>query len=364
MSLNPSQVYLYAADPSDYQIALGAAAIAQIPWHNVMGSFFDTWNMVAKGGLLIIAVGAPANNALYYNPCGWPNPDHEGAGSTPFDLTPYPLDSVPIPNFYENAAGDLAYQTLLIASALAYYATHSSLPPGLTSYPSPISPFSVCAGSIVVGCPTTSCVNGADSATSLGSVAACLKSNGYDFVARYLGGPCFAGTPLTPSEAQDLTAAGLHIASIYSGANKTALVSCGIQDLNQGKLDGNAAATFAQRIGQSTGTAIYLGLEANQTEFSWLDYVQGWTQAVTARGYIPGVYSSLEQLNTIHEQPWALSHLLYWLGKWTQSTMLTPPPCPSTMLSYAQMWQYMGNTSLCNTAIDINSAQGTTGMWS
>ncbi|PSR26729.1 MAG: hypothetical protein C7B43_13195 [Sulfobacillus benefaciens] len=365
MALNPSQVYLYAADPPDYQIALGAAAISGIPWEQVMGNFYDAWNTVANGSYLVIAVGAPANNALYYNPCGWPNPSHEAQGSTPFDLAPSPADTLPGRNWYESAAGEFGYQTFLIAAAFAYYATHGSLPSTLSSYPSPISPLHVCDGSLVVAFPSiSSCVNGVDSATNLGPVATCLKSHGYDFVARYLGGPCFAGTPLTRSEIQQLTSAGLLVASIYSGANGTSLVNCGTQDLTQGQLDGNSAATLARAIGQPAGTAIYLGMESDQTHPSWLAYVQGWTQAVAAQGYMPGVYSSQSQLTTIHEQPWGLSHLLYWLAQWTHPGAITPAPCPSTMLSYARMWQYVGNSSMCNTAIDVNSAQGTVGMWS
>ena len=364
MALSPSEVYLYAADSFDFQIALGAAATTQIPWQNVIGNFYDAWNIVASGKFLVIAVGAPANNALYYNPCGWPNPVNEGAGATPFDLAPSPKDTIPGPNWYENAAGDLAYQTYLIAGALVYYATHGSFASGLSPYPSPISPFNVCAGSLAVDSPSVSCVNGADSAADLGSVATCLKSHGYDFVARYLGGPCFAGTPLTKTEIQQLSAAGLLIASIYSGANATTLVNCGVQDLTQGQSDGDSAVALAKAVDQPAGTSIYLNLEANQIHPSWLAYVQGWIQAVVAKGYTPGVYSSVEQLNTIHDQSWAPKNLLYWLARWTQSSLLTPAPCSAAVLSYAQMWQYVGNTSICGTGIDIDSAQGTTGMWS
>jgi len=152
MPLNPRQVILYAADPADQSIALAAAAIAGIPACQVTGNFFEAWIYTASGDYLVIAVGEPANNALYYNPCGWPNPAGDGAGFTPFDLAASPRDTLPGANWYVNAAGQTAYQSLELAAVNAYYATTGRSVPGITP-PSSISPTMLCTGSANVSCP-------------------------------------------------------------------------------------------------------------------------------------------------------------------------------------------------------------------
>lgn len=366
MALSPSNVILYVADESDYELALGAAAVAGIPEGNVIGGFYTAWNDTASGSYLVIAVGAPANNALYYNPCGWANPAGTAAGSTPFSMTASPTDTLPGANYYENAAGDYGYQTLQIAAAFAYYAMNGSLPSEFSSYPSPISPADTCGGSSSVTCPCITCINGVDAASSLGGIASCLKSNGYAFVGRYLGGPCFSGTTLTKTEAQQIASENLLIASIYSGANVTSSINCGTQTYAQGQSDGDSAASSAATIGQPTGSAIYLDLESGQTSATstWLSYVQGWVSTVSAKGYKPGVYSSSSQLGTSHSQSWGGSNLLYWVAYWNQTGVIKPAPCPSSELSYAQLWQYAGNTTTCNVSTDTDSAQSTLGLWS
>jgi hypothetical protein len=50
-------------------------------------------------------------------------------------------------NLYENAAAATASQTPPLAADLAYYATHGTLPAGVTALPAQSTPAAVCAGS-------------------------------------------------------------------------------------------------------------------------------------------------------------------------------------------------------------------------
>jgi peptidoglycan hydrolase-like protein with peptidoglycan-binding domain len=214
---------------------------------------------------------------------------------------------------------------------------------------------------------TTGCMNGVDNNVNLSGAGSCLKSSGYGFVGRYLGGPCYQGTVLTAVEAAALSGAGLLLVSLYSGANTVATFSCGTQTLAQGISDGGAAASLAKGIGQPAGSVIYLDLQADQVspQSSWLAYVQGFAQGVSAGGYKPGVYSSPAQLSTIQSQPWAGTNLLYWVALTHGTGVITPAPCPSTVLSFATLWQYVLGTTVCGVAgMDIDSAQSAVGMWS
>ena len=149
MALSPDSVILYAADESDYALALGAAAVAGIPVSNVTGNFYNVWNFVASGDYLVIAVGGPANTALYYNPCGWANPANEAGGSTPFYYANEPQAALPGANAYENGAGNLGEDTLKLVTMLAYYAVNGSYPPGYgTTLPTPVAASTTCSSSM------------------------------------------------------------------------------------------------------------------------------------------------------------------------------------------------------------------------
>jgi hypothetical protein len=140
-------VRLYAADPVDYQAALAAASAAGLPADQVTQSFAVAWDQTSSGEYLVIAVGGPADDALYYNVCGWTAPDGLGAGSTPFSYAAGPGDSLPTMNSYENGAGQTAAETAALSADLAYYAVHGSFPPGVTSPPPAAAAEYACAGS-------------------------------------------------------------------------------------------------------------------------------------------------------------------------------------------------------------------------
>jgi hyaluronoglucosaminidase len=146
-SLFRDNVSLYAADPTDYQAALAAASAAGLPASQVTQSFETAWKQASSGEYLVIAVGGPADTALYYNVCGWDNPSGLAGGSTPFYYGSTPLDSVPPMDLYENGAGQTAADTAALSAGLAYYAVHGALPPGVSSLPASAAPVYACSGS-------------------------------------------------------------------------------------------------------------------------------------------------------------------------------------------------------------------------
>jgi len=142
-----SRVLLYAATPGDEVSASAAASAAGLPASAVTEDFATAWAAALTGNYLVIAVGQAADDALYFNTCGWANPSGEGAGGTPFDLASEPLDQLPGTDLYENAAAATASRTPSLAADLAYYATHGTRPAGVTTLPAQGTPARICAGS-------------------------------------------------------------------------------------------------------------------------------------------------------------------------------------------------------------------------
>lgn len=130
-----TNVYLYAAQVGDYEKALAAANVSGIPRSNVLGNFSTAWSLVQNGSKLVIAVGGAALFALYYNPCGWSNPNGLAGGHTPFSLFPSGQGIMSAKtNHFANAAGYNSLDSLKLAVMLAYYAVHGTFPyqyPGL-----------------------------------------------------------------------------------------------------------------------------------------------------------------------------------------------------------------------------------------
>lgn len=133
MTVSPAKVILYAATETDYRIALAASAIANVSAGNVTGVFAEAWRRAADGGYLVVAVGADASSSLAYNPCGWTDPADQTGGVTPFVTAGTPQSTLPGRNYYLNAAGETAADTLKRAVMLTWYAVHGAYPPGYGS---------------------------------------------------------------------------------------------------------------------------------------------------------------------------------------------------------------------------------------
>jgi hypothetical protein len=143
-----NRVILYAADPADAAAARAAAQAAGLPASSVITSFSAAWADTLNGDTyLVFAVGVPAVSALYYNSCGWDNPSGLVSGGTPFSYYVGEYDTPRGADYYVNAASDTTADTQTLATDLAYYALHGTLPPGVTSAPAAAGPSRTCTGS-------------------------------------------------------------------------------------------------------------------------------------------------------------------------------------------------------------------------
>lgn len=119
---------LYAADATDIAIAAQIDRYFALPPGDVTGSFSQAWKDAESNRDLVIAVGGPAANALYFNVCGWTNPAGRPAGYTPFYYLGYPLRSPPGQDYFELASALTASGTALLTSQLTQYALAGTLP--------------------------------------------------------------------------------------------------------------------------------------------------------------------------------------------------------------------------------------------
>jgi hypothetical protein len=119
---------LYAADKYDMATAAQIARSLALPAGNVTGKFKQAWKDTAGNKDLVIAVGEPAANALYFNACGWTDPLGWPAGSTPFYYPGYPLRSPPGRNYFELASTPTTAGTTQLTTQLTQYALTGTLP--------------------------------------------------------------------------------------------------------------------------------------------------------------------------------------------------------------------------------------------
>lgn len=141
MALSKTQIFLYAATDADYNNSLKVASTFGLPVGHVLGSFAHAWTAAASGKLLAIAVGTPANNSLFYNPCGYGN---LGVGGTPFINDDTPRDTLPPVDTYMNAAGETVTDSADLAYNYVYYALNGNCS-GCYSV-SPVAPSETCNG--------------------------------------------------------------------------------------------------------------------------------------------------------------------------------------------------------------------------
>jgi hypothetical protein len=142
----PGNVVLYAADPQSMAIAAADAQNLALPAGGVTGNFETAWNDSAGGSDLVLAVGAAASDALYYNACGWTNPAGTGAGSTPFYYPGAPIQQGS-PDVFEVADGSTADATALLTMQFAQYALAGTVPDDGGQPVGPATPADTCLGS-------------------------------------------------------------------------------------------------------------------------------------------------------------------------------------------------------------------------
>jgi hypothetical protein len=147
-------VVLYAADPASMAAAAAVGRRLGLPAGEVTGSFSSAWSELASGSYLVLAVGQAAMNALYFNACGWPNPDGAGAGSTPFYYLGAPLRQPPGADVFEPADGASTAATAWLASQLTHYALAGTLPNESAPPVGPASATDTCLGEPDVPVPS------------------------------------------------------------------------------------------------------------------------------------------------------------------------------------------------------------------
>jgi Domain of unknown function (DUF1906) len=137
-------VLLYAADRTSMATAVATARALALPPGDVTGSFSRAWTATAGGRDLVLAVGQPAADALYFNVCGWANPAHGKAGSTPFYYPGEPRRQPPGRNYFELSGTSNAPGTAQLTAQLTQYALAGTLPEHQTV---PAAPTLACLGS-------------------------------------------------------------------------------------------------------------------------------------------------------------------------------------------------------------------------
>ena len=148
-----SPLVLYAADKGDMAIAAQIARSLALPASNVTGKFKQAWKDTAGNKDLVIAVGEPAANALYFNACGWTDPAGWPAGSTPFYYPGYPLRSPPGRNYFELASTPTTAGTTQLTTQLTQYALTGTLASYGSQLVAPTPPALSCEGSANVPVP-------------------------------------------------------------------------------------------------------------------------------------------------------------------------------------------------------------------
>jgi Domain of unknown function (DUF1906) len=144
---------LYAADRASVSAAVAIARALALPAGDVTGSFSHAWSAAAGGRDLVLAVGQPAANALYFNVCGWANPAKMRAGSTPFYYPGEPQQRPPGRNFFELSDMSTAAGTAQLTTQLTQYALAGTLPDYGSGPAVPAPPTLTCLGSPNVAVP-------------------------------------------------------------------------------------------------------------------------------------------------------------------------------------------------------------------
>jgi glycoside hydrolase-like protein len=137
-------ILLYAADKTSMSTAVATARALALPLSDVTGSFSQAWNATAGGKALVLAVGQPAADALYFNVCGWANPAKRKAGSTPFYYPGAPQRQSPGRDYFELSDTPNAAGTAQLTTQLTQYALAGTLPEHATV---PAAPTLACLGS-------------------------------------------------------------------------------------------------------------------------------------------------------------------------------------------------------------------------
>lgn len=117
------------------------------------------------------------------------------------------------------------------------------------------------------------------------SVASAMAAQGYLFCMRYLGLTSQGSHDLSTSEAQGILGAGMRLGVVQHATKSTLTASLGT-------INGTNAANNAKGVGIPGGVTVWCDLEGVHSADSsdTIAYVNAWASAVSAAGYVPGLY--------------------------------------------------------------------------
>ena len=190
-------------------------------------------------------------------------------------------------------------------------------------------------------------LNGIDCATKLtDSVAARLRSNGIQYVGRYLGD---SWKSMSKMEADAIIGAGLQIVSIWETNPTKAAYFTEVQ----GNLDAIKASSFAAAIAQKEGSAIYFAVDYDAQASDMdaiLNYFLGVRNGIE-RSYQVGVYGSYSVLKTLFQHQ-AVDY--FWqTTSWSRGNVA----------NFIDILQYQHNTTLSGIQVDYDYFSSSAGSW-
>ncbi len=192
----------------------------------------------------------------------------------------------------------------------------------------------------------TPSVPGFDSNTVISSaLAQQFYAQGYKFCIRYLSLGAEAAKDLSTQEATDILNSGLALMPVqhvrYPGWTPNQAL---------GQQDGQNAGSNAQAVGFPAGVNVWCDLEgvnpAAQPQ-DVIDHCQAWYQAVSAAGYVPGLYVGSAAILT-GQQLYSLSFQHYWRS---QSKV---PDIPTRGYQLVQLYP---SITINGVGIDVDIAQ-------
>jgi LysM repeat protein len=190
-------------------------------------------------------------------------------------------------------------------------------------------------------------LNGIDCATKLTpSSITGLKSNGIEYVCRYLGN---SWKSMDKTEADEIISAGLNIVSIW----ETNPTNAAYFTENQGINDGKQASTYAAAIGQPKGSAIYFAVDydAQPSDMNAiLSYFSGVRRGLDP-SYKVGVYGSYSVLEMLYSNHAAD---FYWQTyAWSRGNVA----------NFVNIFQYSNDQTLAGIQVDYDQFSDSAGSW-
>ena len=201
-----------------------------------------------------------------------------------------------------------------------------------------------------------SSVPGFDCNATLSANLACqFFAQGYKFCFRYLSRGQMSSQDLTEQEATDILNSGLALMPVQHARKQGWSPNQAL-----GQQDGQEASANAQTVGFPDRVSLWCDLEGVNSSAQAqdvIDYCEAWYEAVSAAGYIPGLYVGAEGLLN-GRQLYDLSFQHYWRS---QSQVPDIPHRGYQVIQFGPSIQINGVRIDLDVALNDN--QGGTAQW-